>query len=173
MQYTLIESPVGALLAVAAEGSLVGLYFVGAAHAPRPAADWHRVDQAAANGDGSLNHTVLRATRQQLEEYFACGRRQFALPLRPVGTPFQSRVWQTLQDIPYGGTTSYGAMAARLGQPGAARAVGAANARNPISIVIPCHRAISGDGRLTGYAGGVERKAALLALEGSWPKTGP
>jgi methylated-DNA-[protein]-cysteine S-methyltransferase len=164
---------VGALLAVAAEGSLVGLYFVGAAHAPRPAADWHRVDQPAAGGDGSLDHAVLYAARQQLGEYFEDGRRQFVLPLRPVGTPFQSRVWQTLQDIPYGGTTSYGAMAARLGQPGAARAVGAANARNPISIVIPCHRAISGDGRLTGYAGGVERKAALLALEGSWPKTGP
>jgi methylated-DNA-[protein]-cysteine S-methyltransferase len=170
MHYTLIESPVGALLAVAAEGSLVGLYFAGAAHAPRPAADWHRVDQPAAGGDGSLDHAVLYAARQQLGEYFEDGRRQFVLPLRPVGTPFQSRVWQTLQDIPYGGTTSYGAMAARLGQPGAARAVGAAN---PISIVIPCHRAISGDGRLTGYAGGVERKAALLALEGSWPKTGP
>jgi methylated-DNA-[protein]-cysteine S-methyltransferase len=173
MHYTLIESPVGPLLAVAVDGALVGLYFAGAAHAPRPAANWHRVDPPAAKGDGSVDHAVLHATRQQLQEYFARGRQQFALPLRPVGTPFQSRVWQTLQDIPYGHTTNYGAMAVRLGQPGAARAVGAANARNPISIIIPCHRAIGGDGRLNGYAGGVERKAALLALEGSWPKTGP
>jgi methylated-DNA-[protein]-cysteine S-methyltransferase len=162
MDYTLIDSPVGALLALAAADALVGLYFVDAAHAPRPRDDW----------SASPRHAVLQDTRRQLGEYFERRRRIFDLPLRPTGTPFQSRVWQTLQEIPYGGTRSYGAMAALLGRPGAARAVGAANARNPISIIIPCHRAIGGDGRLNGYAGGVERKAALLKLEGAWPPQG-
>jgi methylated-DNA-[protein]-cysteine S-methyltransferase len=162
MDYTLIDSPVGTLLALAAADTLVGLYFMDAAHAPRPGDDW----------SASPRHAVLQDTRRQLEEYFGELRRTFELPLRPTGTQFQSRVWQTLQEIPYGGTRSYGAMAALLGQPGAARAVGAANARNPISIIIPCHRAISADGRLNGYAGGVERKTALLELEGAWPPQG-
>ena len=162
MDYTLIDSPVGALLALAAADALVGLYFVDAAHAPRPADDW----------SASPRHAVLQDTRRQLEEYFERRRRTFDLPLRPTGTPFQSQVWQTLQGIPYGSTRSYGAMAALLGQPGAARAVGAANARNPISIIVPCHRAIGADGRLNGYAGGVDRKAALLKLEGAWPPQG-
>ena len=162
MDYTLIDSPVGTLLALAAADALVGLYFSDAAHTPRPGDDWSASSRTA----------VLQDTRRQLDEYFGERRRTFELPLRPTGTPFQSQVWQTLQDIPYGSTRSYGAMAALLGQPGAARAVGAANARNPISIIVPCHRAIGADGRLNGYAGGVDRKAALLKLEGAWPPQG-
>jgi len=162
MYHTLIDSPVGPLLALAAADALVGLYFPDAAHAPRTGHDW----------SASPRHAVLQDTRRQLGEYFERRRRAFDLPLRPAGTPFQSRVWQTLQDIPYGGTRSYGAMAALIGRPGAARAVGAANARNPISIIVPCHRAIGADGRLNGYAGGIDRKAALLELEGAWPPQG-
>jgi methylated-DNA-[protein]-cysteine S-methyltransferase len=164
MHYTLIDSPVGALLAIADPGqsALVGLFFVATDHAPRPGADWI----------ASADHPVLQATRLQLHEYFTGARHRFALPLRPIGTPFQSQVWRILEDIPFGRTTSYGVMATQLGKPGAARAVGAANARNPISIIIPCHRAIGGDGRLNGYAGGVGRKAALLAHEGAWPPRG-
>ena len=104
--------------------------------------------------------------RAQLEDYFAGRRRTFDLPLAPVGTPFQRRVWEALREIPYGETVSYGVLAARLGQPGAGRAVGLANGQNPISIVIPCHRVIGAGGALTGYGGGLERKRWLLALEG-------
>jgi methylated-DNA-[protein]-cysteine S-methyltransferase len=105
--------------------------------------------------------------RAQLAEYFAGRRRDFDLPLAPAGTPFQQRVWQALRAIPYGRTESYGALAARLGQPGAGRAVGLANGQNPIAIVIPCHRVIGAGGALTGYGGGLERKRWLLALEAS------
>ena len=109
MDYTLIDSPLGTLLALAAADALVGLYFLDAAHAPQLGDDW----------SASPHHTVLQDTRYQLLEYFEQRRRTFDLPLRPTGTPFQSQVWQTLQDIPYGSTRSYGAMASRLGQPGA------------------------------------------------------
>lgn len=101
----------------------------------------------------------------QLEEYFAGTRTDFDLPLAPAGTPFQQRVWTALRDIPYGATESYGSLARRLGAPGASRAVGLANGRNPIPIVVPCHRVIGSTGTLTGYAGGVERKRWLLDHE--------
>jgi methylated-DNA-[protein]-cysteine S-methyltransferase len=103
---------------------------------------------------------------QQLAEYFAGVRRRFDLLLRPEGTPFQQRVWAELTRIPFGETITYGELARRVGQPTAIRAVGAANARNPISILIPCHRVIGASGTLTGYAGGLERKRWLLELEG-------
>ncbi len=100
-------------------------------------------------------------------EYFAGTRREFDLPLRPVGTEFQRRVWDVLATVPWGTTTTYGAIAARLDlPPGASRAVGAANGANPLPVVLPCHRVIGSDGTLTGYAGGLERKALLLRLEG-------
>ncbi len=159
MHYAMIESPLGPLLATADGRHLTGLHFSDEKHAPRLAPDWVLDPDLA----------VLRAARTQLGEYFAGARRSFELPLQPRGTPFQLRVWAVLREIPYGATTSYGAMAARLGAPGAARAVGAANGRNPISIVVPCHRAIGADGTLTGYAGGLHRKSALLALEGVLP----
>lgn len=106
------------------------------------------------------------ALARELEEYFAGTRRTFAVPLAPKGTPFQQAVWHALLDIPYGDTVSYGELAARIGRPGAVRAVGAANGANPIPVIIPCHRVIGSDGKLTGYGGGIERKQWLLAHEG-------
>ena len=103
----------------------------------------------------------------QLDEYFAGNRRTFDLPLAPAGTAFQKSVWRALLRIPYGRTTSYGALADKLGKPTACRAVGAANGRNPLPIVVPCHRVIGSNGRLTGYAGGLEAKQRLLELEGA------
>lgn len=108
---------------------------------------------------------IVSAARRQLAEYFAGTRRVFDLPLEPSGTPFQREVWAALAEIPYGETTSYGALARRLGRPRAARAVGAANGRNPLAIVLPCHRVIGSNGELTGYAGGLAIKEKLLALE--------
>ena len=124
-----------------------------------------------APADGSPEHerggsALLRRAHEELTEYFAGERRTFDLPLRPRGTDFQRRVWDVLATVPWGTTTTYGALAARLGlPPGAARAVGAANGANPIPVVVPCHRVIGSDGTLTGYAGGLERKALLLRLE--------
>jgi methylated-DNA-[protein]-cysteine S-methyltransferase len=102
---------------------------------------------------------------EQLQEYFAGRRRTFELPLEPEGTPFQQQVWRALLEIPYGETTSYAALASRIGLPSGTRAVGAANGRNPLPILIPCHRVIGANGKLTGYGGGVAIKARLLALE--------
>ena len=110
---------------------------------------------------------LLERLQTQLEEYAAGRRRAFDLPLNPAGTPFQRQVWRALLDIPYGETRTYGALAAAIGTPGAARAVGAACGRNPLVVLIPCHRVVGADGSLTGYSaeGGVERKRALLELE--------
>ncbi len=119
------------------------------------ASDWIRDDHAAPFPD----------TRRQLAAYFAGDLTDFTLPLAPVGTAFQTRVWDELRAIPYGATCSHGDLARHLGSPGAARAVSLANGRNPISILIPCHRVVGTSGRLTGYSGGTERKAFLLALE--------
>lgn len=156
MIYARIASPVGDLLAVAEEGSLRALYFF--------------ADRALARLRGSaaeLRHAPgeFASLRSQLVAYFAGELRDFDLPLAPVGSPFEQRVWRELQTIPYGTTTSYGAIARRLGVPNAARAVGAANGRNPIPIVIPCHRVIGSTGGLTGYGGGLARKRHLLDLE--------
>ncbi len=111
------------------------------------------------------DHPVLSKTIGQLNEYFSGRRRMFDLPVRPVGTAFQQSVWQELLTIPFGETRSYAEIARRVGNPTAARAVGAANGRNPISIVIPCHRVVGANGGLTGFAGGIEVKRRLLALE--------
>ena len=109
---------------------------------------------------------VLREARGQLLAYFAGERQAFDLPLHPVGTPFQEQVWRTLATIPFGATWSYGELARRIGQPRAVRAVGAANGRNPLPLVLPCHRVIGSDGRLTGFGGGLPLKQWLLAHEG-------
>ena len=144
-----IDTPLGPLVAVAAgDGGLRSLAFD----------DEERPPRAPAPG-------VLADTRRQLSEYFAGERTTFELPLSAGGTPFQQRVWRALAAIPYGETVSYGELAATIGAPHAARAVGLANGRNPIPIVVPCHRVIGADGRLTGYGGGLERKWALLELE--------
>ena len=153
MRYTLMPSPVGTLL-LAGQGNALALIRFGAddpAQGPDPA--WVRGDDAFA------------AAKAQLAEYFDGRRRHFDLPLRPTGTPFQLAVLEALQTIPYGETKSYAAIAAQIGRPRAVRAVGAANGRNPLPIVIPCHRVIGSDGSLTGFGGGLAAKRHLLALE--------
>ncbi|PFG29196.1 methylated-DNA--[protein]-cysteine S-methyltransferase [Paramicrobacterium agarici] len=118
-----------------------------------------------AEGLGVRDGAVLAGAARQLDEYFAGERTVFDLDLDPVGTDFEKKVWMLLRDIPYGQTRSYGELAADLGDPRLSRAVGTANGRNPLSIVVPCHRVIGADGSLTGYAGGLERKRFLLSLE--------
>jgi methylated-DNA-[protein]-cysteine S-methyltransferase len=141
--------------------ALAGLWFDHQKHAPQG------LLEAEAKQRREHTPAVLDAARQQLDEYFAGQRQRFELTLAPWGSVFQQRVWQALQAIPFGGLNSYGEIARRLGLPQGARAVGTAVGRNPVSIVIPCHRVLGRHGALTGYAGGVERKIALLRLEGS------
>jgi len=129
--------------------------------------DFQRGDRPVQPDPGWQAHTgQLDVAQHQLQEYFQGQREQFSCPLAPPGTPFQQRVWQKLQGIPFGTTLTYGALAQRLGRPGAARAVGHANGRNPMAIVIPCHRLIASDGQLRGYAGGLALKRRLLQHEG-------
>ncbi len=116
--------------------------------------------------DSQRDDASLKGAHEQLRAYFAAELREFDLPLNPQGTPFQLQVWESLQEIPYAHTTSYGELARKLNKPNASRAVGAANGANPIPFIIPCHRVIGADGTLTGYAGGLELKKALLELEG-------
>lgn len=149
-----IDSPVGPITLVAGDGALTGLYMLDQRH--RPPADTF----------GTPSDTRLfDETREQLAAYFAGELTTFTVPLAPQGTDFQRRVWRGLCDIPYGGTISYGELARRLNQPTAARAVGLANGRNPIGIIIPCHRVIGANGAMTGYGGGLDRKRFLLDLE--------
>ena len=150
-----IDSPVGALTLVAGGAGLVAIL-------------WEDDDPLRVRLDDVADdppHPVLADTATQLAAYFAGARRVFDLPLDFHGTAFQRSVWAALLTIPYGETRSYGAIAAQVGRPGASRAVGAANGRNPISIVAPCHRVIGSTGRLTGFAGGLAAKELLLALE--------
>lgn len=153
MHYTHVDSPVGELLLVGDGARLSGLYFPEHRRGPDVADEWSRNDAAFA------------AARAQLDAYFHGQLRTFDLELAPIGTPFQIDVWQALARIPFGVTTTYGKLAAELGRPGAARAVGAAVGRNPVSIVVPCHRVVGATGTLTGYAGGTDRKRRLLELE--------
>jgi methylated-DNA-[protein]-cysteine S-methyltransferase len=155
-QCTLVSSPLGDILLRAEDDALTGLFFVGQKYFPS-----ERIGDAR-----SEPSRVLRQTQDELAEYFAGERQSFSINVRATGTAFQQRVWSELVNIPYGQIESYGALAERLGlEAGSARAVGAANGRNPVSIIVPCHRVLSGKGDLTGYAGGLERKQALLALE--------
>jgi methylated-DNA-[protein]-cysteine S-methyltransferase len=153
--FTYFESPIGRLLLTTDGTHLTGLYMEPSRKAQ--STDGWAEDIAV----GPLGSAV-----RQLGEYFAGTRREFDLPLRSQGTPFQTRVWRELVEIPYGQTLSYGELAQRIDKPSASRAVGLANGRNPISIVVPCHRVIGADGSLTGYGGGLERKRWLLAHEG-------
>lgn len=160
MQRALGDTPVGDLTVVAEAGSITGVYMQLPVRQPPGSGDDHcakRTDDA----DSPLLGEALR----QLHEYFVGRRRVFDLPLAPAGTPFQRSVWAGLATIGYGETLSYASLAARVGRPGAARAVGAASGRNPISVILPCHRVIGADGSLTGYAGGLPRKRVLLDLE--------
>lgn len=151
--YTTIDSPIGDLLVIGDGDAVSGLYMQGGRTGVAVRPDWKRTDEP------------FGAVRAQVDEYFAGRRTGFDLPLRMEGTDFQRLVWHALQEIPYGETVSYGELARRIGRPSASRAVGAANGRNPISVVVPCHRVIGSDGTLTGYGGGIERKRYLLELE--------
>jgi methylated-DNA-[protein]-cysteine S-methyltransferase len=155
--YKTTPSPVGTLTLVASDDGLAGVLWPGDREG--------RVRLAVESEDP--RHPVLVDTERQLKEYFAGRRRTFDLKLDFTGTPFQRRVWKALLTIPYGETRSYGDIARQIGRPSAARAVGAANGRNPVSIVAPCHRVVGSTGTLTGFAGGLEAKAMLLALEGA------
>lgn len=155
--YKEMESPVGKLKLVASSEALVAVLW----EEERP----NRVKLDTMNLD--LQHPILIEAERQLSEYFAGKRIQFDLPLQPDGTEFQKKVWQALRDIPFGKTKSYLDVARAVGSPDASRAVGAANGKNPLSIVVPCHRVVGANGALTGFAGGLETKARLLALEGS------
>lgn len=153
-------SPLGHILYRAEGDSLTGLFFVGQKHFPAGLAE-------PTLSDGGPVSRVIREAREQVDEYFAGERRVFSLKLRLDGTTFQQRVWNALQEIAFGDAWTYGDLARRLGlQAGSSRAVGGANGRNPVAIIVPCHRVIGGNGELTGYAGGVERKQHLLTLEG-------
>ena len=155
--YDEMPSPAGTLRLVADTRGLREVWFERERHPKHASASWIRSAPAVA------------FARVQLEEYFAGARQVFALPLHPVGTPFQLTVWEELGRIPYGVTISYGELARRIRQPAAVRAVGAANGRNPLPIVVPCHRVIGADGSLTGFGGGLPTKRYLLNLERASP----
>ena len=151
--FTEFASPIGTLQLRGTDTALTGVFMEKHRHEP-------------ARPDGAVRDAgPLRAALRELEEYFAGERREFSLALEAAGTPFQKRVWQELREIHYGETISYGELARRIGNPRAVRAVGLANGRNPLSIIVPCHRVIGANGTLTGYGGGLERKRKLLALE--------
>ncbi|WP_217249423.1 methylated-DNA--[protein]-cysteine S-methyltransferase [Streptomyces sp. AC602_WCS936] len=152
-QHTVIDSPYGALTLVAEDGALCGLYMTDQRHRPPE-------ETFGAADDGPFAQT-----EEQLTAYFAGELKDFTLDLRLNGTPFQRTVWDQLRKIPYGETRTYGELADALGNPAASRAVGLANGRNPIGIIVPCHRVIGASGSLTGYGGGLERKRRLLDFE--------
>lgn len=154
VQYDDIDSPVGPLRLVADTQGLRAVWFAEGRHTPADVpANWQR------------SSAGLAEPRRQLGDYFAGKRQHFDLKLHPIGTPFQLAVWRELERITYGETISYGELARRIGKPAAVRAVGAANGRNPLSIVVPCHRVIGAHGRLVGFSGGLPVKQQLLALE--------
>ena len=155
--YKVVESPVGKLTLVASDVGLAAILW--------ESDDGRRVPLTLE--EEAPGHRVLLEAERQLAEYFSGRRRAFTVQLDVVGTPFQKKVWQALLTIPFGETRSYAEIARQIGSPRAVRAVGAANGRNPLSIVAPCHRVIGSSGKLTGFAGGLETKARLLALEGS------
>lgn len=155
--HTVMDSPVGPLTLVAKEGVLCGLYM-----------DYQR-HQPDRTTFGPRDDTVATEVQAQLTAYFEGDLKEFNLPLALAGTVFQQKVWAALLTIPYGETTTYGELAERLGQPTAARAVGLANGKNPISIIVPCHRVIGSTGSLTGYGGGLPRKRYLLDFENGTP----
>jgi methylated-DNA-[protein]-cysteine S-methyltransferase len=155
--YLRFDTPLGPMVAIAVDAALASVDFTDARYARSLGHDWREDPRSP----------ILAACARQLAEYFAGRRSAFELPLAPGGTPFQRRVWNEIARIPYGETVSYAELAARAGAPGAACAAGAATGRNPLAIVVPCHRVIGTRGALTGYAGGMDRKARLLALEGA------
>jgi methylated-DNA-[protein]-cysteine S-methyltransferase len=159
MAYKHMPSPVGRLTLVATDRGLAAILW-----------ENDRPGRVPLNAGAEVNdHPVLVEAERQLEEYFAGRRTEFALTLDPSGTAFQRQVWDALLTIPFGETRSYGQLAKQIGNPTAVRAVGAANGRNPVSIVVPCHRVVGSTGALTGFAGGLDVKAHLLAFESGLP----
>ncbi|MGI5479872.1 methylated-DNA--[protein]-cysteine S-methyltransferase [Streptomyces lavendofoliae] len=154
-RHTVVDSPYGPLTLVATDGALSGLYMTDQRHRPP--------EETFGDPDPRPFGEVVR----QLDAYYARELTEFDLPLHLSGTPFQRGVWEQLRRIPYGETRSYGELAAVLGRPGASRAVGLANGKNPVGIIVPCHRIIGASGGLTGYGGGLDRKQRLLAFEGA------
>jgi methylated-DNA-[protein]-cysteine S-methyltransferase len=159
MTHTLYDSPVGELTLVGTGSVLTGVYFHHHWYRPDPATFGPLPEDGREDG--------FREVRRQLDEYFAGDRREFDLAVQADGDEFQHRVWDAIDRIPYGRTTTYGEIARELGDPALSRDVGAAVGRNPVSIVVPCHRVVGKDGKLTGYAGGLARKRFLLDLEDS------
>jgi methylated-DNA-[protein]-cysteine S-methyltransferase len=155
IHYDRVPGPLGTMLLIARGDALAGIHFDGGRYQPAVGPDWQR----------TKDHPALRAAHAQLAGYFAGERTSFDLPLAPMGTAFQRAVWAAIGTVAYGKTITYRELAARAGRPGSVRAAGTATGRNPWTIVVPCHRIIGSDGSLTGYAGGLPRKRALLALE--------
>ncbi len=155
VSYSIHASPIGDLLLVADEAALIRLHVREGKYVPAVPLTWRH----------DPGHPILNLTQRELDAYFARQLRTFSVPIAPQGTPFQRHVWTALTGIPYGATRTYAQQAQAIGQPAAVRAVGAANGRNPISLIVPCHRVIGADGSMTGYAGGLAAKRLLLALE--------
>ncbi len=157
--YTVIDSPIGQITLTSVGVSLAGLYMESHKGMPTVDESWVR--------DDSVKPFAL--VREELAAYFDGKLERFTIPLKPIGTEFQLKVWNELVNIPFGQTISYGELARRVGNPKASRAVGLANGQNPISIIVPCHRVIGVNGKLTGYGGGLPRKEFLLQHEGAAP----
>ena len=155
--YDTFEGPHGRMLLVATEDGVCGVFFTGQKYFPDKEKEWRRAP----------DHASLKQTKRELAEYFDGKRRRFEVALDPDGTPFQRSVWKAISTVGFGETISYGELARRSGHDGSARAAGAATGRNPIGVIVPCHCIMGSDGSLTGYAGGLGRKRALLALEGA------
>jgi methylated-DNA-[protein]-cysteine S-methyltransferase len=154
--YDYYQSPRGRMLLVADSKALTGVYFIGQKYQPRIDGEWKRDDR----------HAPLCRAKRELTEYFNGTRIRFTVKLAPRGTPFQRAVWKAIAGVGFGKTIAYAELARRAGRPGSARAAGAATGRNPFSILVPCHRIVGSNGALTGYAGGLAKKRALLVLEG-------
>lgn len=157
--YDFYDSPQGRMLLVANDEGLSRVYFDGQKYFPQLEPDWKQ----------DTGNVFLRQARRELAEYFDGRRKRFDIALAPEGTDFQCAVWKSIYTVAFGDTITYGELARRAGNPGSARAAGAATGRNPISVIVPCHRILGSDGSLTGYAGGLERKRALLTLESALP----
>ena len=153
--YSIVKSPINDLMLVADDSALTGLYFAGREHIPAASKQWKL----------NARHPVLKQAAKQLQEYFAGKRTEFSVLLRLAGTDFQQRVWREISLIPYGETISYSDLAKRAGAPQAIRAAGTNTGRNPVSIIIPCHRVVGKNGTMRGFAGGLEKKRRLLELE--------
>ena len=153
--YDYYDSPHGRMLLTADDKAITSVSFIGQKYAPRAQGDWQR----------DARHAPIRQAKRELAEYFGGRRRRFSVKLAPHGTPFQRAVWKAIAKVAFGKTIAYAELARRAGRPRSARAAGAATGRNPIGVIVPCHRIVGSNGSLTGYAGGLAKKRALLALE--------